>query len=825
MPASFEPHWLLDGLFDSIDDGFLILDRELNICRVNTVAQRWVDEQYPGKKKCYEALTGQDGPCSFCPCLKSFQDGKKHTHIYFNQHYQRWFELITFLVPDPKTGEINYAVEYARDIDDQYRREETLQYQHKLIDAILNSTHDGILALTDGIETPFANAAYSSFIPGWEQLRYNEPLEVVHRFYSERILDVDNFLSIVAGVRKSRQQRQGIIHLRDGRICHIAGRVVQTGLGETGETEIWTLRDITAQIRSEQTMQIMQKAIDHLSVPICHVSDEGYFLYVNQCAVRIFGYDTAEEIIGRSIWEFGPAEKKNWQVFWHRLNKKKSLKIIGEILRRDNSLFPADMYCDLIEIDSGHIMAVCIQDLTEQSHRIAAEQAASAKSMFLAHMSHEIRTPLNGIIGISGLLQKTQLSAKQLEYAKLLYTSGEHLLSLINDILDFSKIEAGKLELENIEFELPPLVSSALGMMQPKAAEKGLDLHCEFLTEIPNWVNGDPIRVRQVLLNLVNNALKFTEKGSVSVTAKQIENHLDAGSAAKEVPPIYLTTTVSPFNKPVKSNPSSVLIKFSVIDTGVGIPPEQMNRLFHSFSQADASLSRRYGGTGLGLAISKQLVYLMGGEIGVESKEGKGSRFWFTIPFGIAASLNSNGTPRNMVAVSCKLKPHLPQNSTEKKVSPGGLLREKKHKRDKFGIGNIGLKPSSPPPQIAVVDEPLILVAEDNKINQIVVSEILSQAGFKFEITADGKQAVEAFENKKFSLILMDCQMPEMDGFEATELIRKKQKTHIPIIALTANATHEDKEHCFTAGMDAYCSKPVNAKQLIDTIKQWLRKK
>jgi signal transduction histidine kinase/CheY-like chemotaxis protein len=382
-----------------------------------------------------------------------------------------------------------------------------------------------------------------------------------------------------------------------------------------------------------------------------------------------------------------------------------------------------------------------------------SQAAKDSQKNFLAHMSHEIRTPLNGVIGIVGLLDHTQLDDKQKEYVSLLDTSADHLLMLINDILDFSKIEAGKLELEQIPFNVTEVLEAVVKIVSPKAMEKGIELSYEIICQVPAII-GDPLRIRQILVNFMNNALKFTKRGSIRVVFSV-----------------------------KKAEERSLLIRFAVIDTGIGIPKNRQDQLFGSFTQVDASSARKYGGTGLGLAISKELVEMMNGTIGVESEEGTGSTFWCEIPFPIA-NLSAIGKDDSYVAMP---------SQTE------------------GGAKNIGT----------------ILVAEDNNVNQIVISEILKQGGLQFDLVGDGQQVLDAVEKKTYAMILMDCHMPVMDGFEAVQVIRQRESAaaankHIPIIALTASATKDDKELCLSAGMDGYCTKPIELNKLIRVIHKTL---
>lgn len=389
-------------------------------------------------------------------------------------------------------------------------------------------------------------------------------------------------------------------------------------------------------------------------------------------------------------------------------------------------------------------------DITEQKKsqvelekaKEAAEAGTLAKSEFLATMSHEIRTPLNGIIGMSQILSTQLKEPTNREHLDIIIASGQSLLALVNDILDFSKIEAGMLSMENADFEFRELIRELESLFSIKANEKGLSLQSKLSAKIPKYLSGDPHRFKQILLNLINNAIKFTEKGSVS---------------------IEITTLKS-------ADPEQILVKTMVTDTGIGVREEQLSKLFQNFEQLDASNTRKYGGTGLGLAISRKLAQMMGGEIGVESKYGSGSTFWFVIPF--------------------KKAQH--EHPKKQKIAPAEPLVNRKLK---------------------------ILLAEDNLINQKVAAFSLQQMGHQVVIANNGREAVEKFTNNQFDLILMDVQMPEMSGFEATRAIRKIENQsagskHIPILALTANAMKGDMEQCIASGMDAYLSKPFQQEEL-----------
>lgn len=668
----------------------------------------------------------------------------------------------------------------------------------------------------------------------------------------------------------------------------------------------------------------------------------GRIILCNQQAEALFGY-SAHELAGQLVELLVPDRFRSG----HREHRAcfaqaPAVRPMGAgyelaARRHDGTEFPVQISLSHMETSEGRFAIAAIRDITMQKRnerelqaaKGAAEAGIKAKSEFLATMSHEIRTPMNGIIGMTGLLLDTALTAEQREYAETVRASGGALLGIINDILDFSKVEAGKLDLETVDFDLRVLVEDVGMLLAERAHSKGLELASLVQAPVPTGMRGDPGRIRQILTNLVGNAIKFTERGEIIVNVSV------ADSTDGEGPPY-------------------VNVRFDVTDTGIGIAPEQCERIFERFAQADSSMSRRFGGTGLGLAICKMLTQLMRGRIGVESVPGKGTTFWFIIPLQQQARVQpaqvvpsrslqghrvlivddhavnrrilehqldthgilresadsggqalaalkrfaARGTPFDLAILDLKM-PEMDGLELARRIKADASLsnthlvlltslgrRGDAKLAQEAGIAAYLTKPvrqaqlieclslvmattertavqadNQPAPMITrhslseaqAHRTPRVLVVEDNPVNQKVAARMLEKLGCRVDVAANGREAVEGLARIPYALVFMDCQMPEMDGFEATKRIREEESrqqsmvngqsrgenaahpsapmtndpvpmtaSRIPIIAMTANAMAEDRARCLASGMDDFVSKPVQMKELATMVNRWL---
>ncbi len=497
------------------------------------------------------------------------------------------------------------------------------------------------------------------------------------------------------------------------------------------------------------------------------LAPDGTVLAVNDTELELLGY-TRDEFVGHGIGEFmTPASRQSLQRNFSdfaRIGRKRDLEF--DFVRKDGTIIPALVSGDMVRDADGrfvHTRSILIDNSErkardEQLRRLQAElaqraeeaeAATRAKSAFLANMSHEIRTPMNAILGLTHLILRAGQPPEPAERLRKIEAAGRHLLSIINDILDLSKIEAGRVELESTDFHLSAILDNIASMIAEQAGGKGLSIRID-PDSVPIWLRGDPTRLRQALLNYAANAVKFTDRGSVTLRARLLEETGDA-----------------------------VRVRFEVEDTGIGIPAEVLPSLFQSFEQADTSTTRKYGGTGLGLAITRHLAGLMGGETGVHSTPGVGSTFWLTARLGRGHGIEASAPVKDDTDAESELKRHYS-----------------------------GAR---------------ILLAEDDEINREVALELLHSVALHAETAVTGAEAVRKAQNTRYDLILMDMQMPEMDGTEATRVIRTLPGwDNAPIIAMTANAFDEDRRQCESAGMDDFISKPVDPHAFFSTLLKWL---
>ncbi len=723
------------------------------------------------------------------------------------------------------------------------------------------------------------------------------PTELAERFRNEdqRVLETGGLL-----VSTEESHRDGCTRhyaLRKAQVHDLEGNVIGV------QTIFW---DITDQQHAEKTLQderdMLQTIMDNLPDFIYVKDSDGRYVVVNDAVRNILGAETTGEVIGRANYDFLPEEQASAECADDDLVIQTGRPLIereecmqgrdGNHLWVLTSKLPlrdsAGRVTGLVGIDRN-ITHLKETETELRKAKEIADQANRAKGDFLANMSHEIRTPMNAIIGMTDLLLETQLTQTQHEYLSMVQDSGEALLSLINDILDFSKIEAGKLELDSAVFDIRECLGDTMKSLGLRAGQKGLELAMNIDPQIPDLLIGDAGRMRQIVVNLVGNAIKFTEQGEVVL---EIEGQ---------------TPTAD-----------EVTLHFSITDTGIGISPEQCAKVFEEFEQADASTTRRFGGTGLGLAICSRLVHMMNGRIWVESQLGLGSKFQFTVVAGIDHSQQKPDRPGQMVSVAGMRALVVDDNATNRRIfkdmltnwgllpataSSGRqamqLLRDARDEQDPIqlvisdvnmpeqdgislarqifdeqllsssaiimlssgarpedantlkgvGVNQYLMKPikqselySAMVAALGQATVPVasadgkdasagssdigsltILLAEDNVVNQKLALGILGSLGHRVTVVENGRQAVEAVASLPFDLVLMDVQMPKMDGLQATREIRDGESatgSHVPVVAMTAHAMKGDREACLDAGMDDYLTKPIRLQDMSDKLEE-----
>ncbi len=754
-------------------------------------------------------------------------------------------------------------------------------------EAIVDSVTDLILVVNPSGEVVRCNQAFASLLG-------KEFPEIIGKPLQNLFL---TSLETGSAIELEFLQHTGEMPLPQfGRYFDVFTKTIQLAEGVT--RTLYVFHDITlrkqaeAEILREKTF--LEALVLNSPVSIVVLDEDENIVTCNPAFENLFGYSSAETL-GQNLDTLvtTPETLQQAQAYTQQA-KNTPVHTTGLRRSRDGRLVHVEIFgVPVVTENNKNGTLVIYHDITELDQaRKEAEAANQAKSEFLANMSHEIRTPMNGVIGMLELALDTELTNVQRDYLNISLQSAETLLGLINDILDFSKIEANKLELENIAFDLRSMVEDVAYLMAKRADDKGLELICLINPDAKNKLKGDPARLRQILVNLIGNAIKFTQQGEIAIRA-DAELEDDA----------------------------SMTLRFSVQDTGIGIPKERLGAVFERFTQADGSTTRKYGGTGLGLTISKQLVEAMGGQIGVDSQPGVGSTFWFTVQLAKQApdemlveasptpaldikkirilGIDDNATnrliltkmiegaggqietassgpdglellqfarmagkPFDILLLDMQM-PDMDGEQVARSIFENPELRSTRiiiltsmgQRGDAARLQTLGcagylLKPVKQQmlfdtlrsvlahkevemPRLVtkhIISEQKrqglrILLAEDNPINQKLAVILLQKAGFSVDAVETGKEAIEKVQTQTYNAVLMDVQMPEMDGFEATQIIRawEGQERHIPIIAMTAHALAGDRERCLQAGMDDYVTKPLSPQALFDVLDQWLQ--
>jgi PAS domain S-box-containing protein len=651
--------------------------------------------------------------------------------------------------------------------------EEALRSSEERYQSLMNSSLSGIMSLQT-----VRNAAGDIEDFSWTTVN-EAACQIIPLFHpgiigkkSREVIPEDEndyLLNICKQVAESGQPLDREVLIRSPRVGE---RWLQISVVQLKDGVAVTFMDISERKENERELQKLSLVASRTSNAVIITNAKEEIEWVNESFTKISGY-TLEEVQGKLPSSFLQGAGTDQQTLDRVRAKIEAQQTFSEEVlnyHKNGTPYWISMSITPILDKLGHVSRfISVEsDITQRiktdqelkAAKEAAEAATRAKSEFLATMSHEIRTPMNAVIGLTSLLVETDLTKSQRDYVETVRISGDNLLTIINDILDYSKIEAGKLELEQQAFCLQERIEVILDLLKERGQRKGLRLSLEIDPAVPAYLISDPTRIGQILMNLIGNAIKFTESGGVSLSVS-----------------LHKTEETGQIQK---------YLYFEVRDTGIGIPPEKLDRLFQSFSQVDASTTRKYGGTGLGLVISKNLINLMDGKIWVKSETGKGSRFCFLLPLTV----------------------------------PGDDAIAEIQKKGQSMLG-------AEQPESSWPTDLNVLLVEDNVINQKVATRSLSKLGLNADVAGNGLEALKALEIKDYDLIFMDMQMPEMDGLTATREIRKlipDQPQNPLIIAMTANAMQGDRQRCLDAGMNDYLSKPIKLDDIRVVLRRWYQK-